>query len=95
MKFEFEDQKYIVKFGYYTSKRKKVVECVIYTPEEGYHKPYIREFIDYPNEPFNKKKARNLVLKQALHLFPEHFRMSVWDAYFQESNIYPRYKKTK
>ena len=95
MKFEYQEQEYIVKFGYYSSKRKKLVECVIYTKEQGYNNPLIREIIDYPDEYFNKKKARNIVLKQALLNHAEDFRMSVWDAYFQESNIYPRHKKYK
>ena len=95
MKFEFEGTEYIVKFGYYTSKRKRLVECVIYTKEQGYYNPLIREIIDYPDEQFNKKKARNLVLKQALLNHQHDFRIIVWDAYFQETNIHPRHKKYK
>lgn len=96
MKFEHKDVEYIVKFGYYYSKRKRIIECVIYTQEEGYDNPLIRETIYYPeNEHFSKKRARNLVLKETLSPFTESFRLSVWDAYFTESKIYPRYKKVK
>lgn len=92
---EYNDKKYIVKFGYYHSRRKTLVECVIYTKEQGYDNPEIKGITEYPYQYFCKKKARNIALKYVLSDYHHDFRMSVWDAYFIESNIYPRNKKVK
>lgn len=92
---EFDNLEYIVKFGYYHSRRKTLVECVVYTKEQGYDNPEIREVVDYPYQYFCKQKARYIVLKSALADQAHDFRMSVWDAYIQETKIYPRNKKVK
>lgn len=92
---EHNDIKYIVKFGYYHSRRKTLVECVVYTKEQGYDNPEIREVVDYPYQYFCKQKARNIALKSVLADQAHDFRMSVWDQYFIESKIYPRNKKVK
>lgn len=102
MKFELENKKYIIKFGYFYGKRTNVTQCVIYPvsdiPKETlYYKPVCESLVLYPeNKIFEKDKARRIALKQALKYESEEFRMEAWNSYFIDTNlIYLRTKKYK